>query len=485
MAQSMNGLSSISNAGLSEESNLSVNNLSCNNVSCNNVSSNGILTDTLTVLQTNGTTANYTGVVNSNKYTGDKIQITDVSCNNLFSTSIQGTDISCNKFNCDNITNIRENCGLLMTPTSVENILLGLSSGNFLTNGCNYNIAIGHQCYDSQVVSNSNGNIAVGFKAGLNMSGGSNNIYLGNLTGELEIDTNVYNNSCCIGNNSFISDSSTIFLGTVNEKTVVRGDLICQKDISCNDIESNNIDCKKLICNSLSVNMMELSSTAVSHLLNLDSNVQDSLDRISKDSGLGADNTNVSLGIFSASSLITGQYNVSIGYQSMLYSSPSANSNISIGKFSGKNIKGFDNISLGVESGQDETIIDTLSNSVAIGAYSKFNKSNQISIGTEFHTIKISGKVECDDIINKGKVKHGQYRSPTNNVTTYFFPVPFTGTVLPTVILTPCPDEFPQVSSSSLLYLVDFHMTYFSYGYLVDGVHRENSIVVHYMAMIP
>jgi hypothetical protein len=474
MAQSMNGLSSISNAGLNEESNLSVNNLSCNNVSCNNVSCNGILTDTLTVLQTNGTTANYTGVVNSNKYTGDKIQIADISSNNLFSTFIQSTDISCNKFNCDNITNIRENCGLLLTPTSVENILIGVSSGNYMSGGCNYNIGIGHQCYDSQVVSESNGNIAIGFKSGLNMSGGSNNIYLGNLTGEQETDTNVYNNSCCIGNNSFISASNTIFLGTSSESVVVRGDLECDSTVFCDTLVLRNISGSRIFDIEILTNLEYLTT-----------NVQQFCDKILKDSlfSLTTGINNLILGFSSGSGINTGSYNVGAGYEA-LNNVTSGYSNIGIGKYGGQNlVEESDCICIGVESGKDANISNTLQNSVAIGSYSKFDSSNQISLGTVYHTVKIDGKLEGPNIISKSNMKYGKHQATGNNFTTVVFSTPFPVGSLPFVQLTPV--YIGNATASGFLYVYDYSHTSLTYGYLLNGAHSEISIIVNWMAMIP
>lgn len=490
MSQTMNGLSNFSGNGISDSDNISCNNISSNNIACNNVTSNGGFIGNLTVLQTNGTTGTYSGVVSANKFSSDKIQSTDISCNNLLSTFIKSTDISCNTFfstsiSCDNITNIRENCGLLLTPTSVENILIGVSSGNYLSGGCSYNIGIGHQCYDSELISNSSGNIALGFKAGLNMkAGGGDNMYLGNLTGVLGTDTNVYNNSCCIGNNSYISASNTIFLGTANESVVVRGDLVCQSDISSNAIVCSSINSGSIGCNSLSVSNSELTSTMIDNLLNLNTNVQDRLDRISKDSTAG-DNTNLCLGVFSGSSLTTGKYNVSIGYNAMLYSITGGDSNISIGQYSGINqhINSNKNICIGFESGQNPGNLNLLSNSVAIGSNSKFNKSNEVVLGTNLSTIRIDGKVECDDIINKGKIKYGRNLASVNGLTTVFFPIPFPLGTLPMIQLTPI---FPiNLPNTGFLSVYDYDNTNFRYAYYRDNIHAESSILVNWMAMIP
>ena len=494
MSQSMNGLSLYSTAGGISET---------DNISCNNIACNGILTDNLTSIQTNGGIANYSGNVSANRFSApnihadvrvdaDLFECRQLNSYNLISgLQITGTRMNCNEkfvsdsIECDNIKNVKENCGVSQSASCINNVLLGKDNGLLINNNSSYNVGIGSNVFNI-LDSNANNNIAIGYNSGFNISQGDNNICIGNSSGVL-INTNndIYNNSTAIGNDSRISGSNQIVLGTQNEKTIIRGDLLCEQDMSCNIVNCSSVDCTNINCDSFLINNIELTSATINSLTGLTDNVQNRFNNLSTNSGLAITTglNNVYLGNFALPTCSSGSYNVAISENSLL--GINGNSNIGIGKNSGfsLNENAYDCICLGVNSGQGVDATNLLFNSCAIGAQSKFTKSNEISIGSALHTTTFSGKIEGPDIISKSKMKYGKHQASSNNLTTVTFSTPFPVGSLPFVQLTAI--YTGNVTASGFLYVYDYSHIYLTYGYLVNGGHQETSIAVNWMAMIP
>jgi hypothetical protein len=255
---------------------------------------------------------------------------------------------------------------------------------------------------------------------------------------------------------------------------IVQGDLECNSTVFCDTLVLRNISGSRIFDIEILTNLEYLTT-----------NVQQFCDKILKDSlfSLTTGINNLILGFSSGSAINTGSYNVGAGYEA-LNNITSGYSNIGIGKYGGQNlVQESDCICIGVEAGKDANISNTLQNSVAIGAYSKFDSSNQISLGTVFHTVKIDGKIEGPNIISKSNMKYGKHQATGNNFTTVVFSTPFPVGTLPFVQLTPV--YIGNSTASGFLYIYDYSHDYLTYGYLLNGVHSEISIIVNWMAMIP
>ena len=469
MSQSMNGLTLFSGNGISESDNIA-----CNNLSANLINSNSILTDNLNVSQTSGALANFSGLVTANAIDC----VTTMACTKIIFKDVTGNEvldsiIVSNLFgltsNVQKFINRISRDSLGSLTTGFNNLGLGQFALAVLTTG-SYNIAVGQD--SSYGLFSGSNNISIGTNSGLNNIDGTNNICIGTNTGQATDPSGIsYRNSVAIGANVKYDASNQIVLGTVDETVIVKGNFVCDSSISTQSLELSNL---------------AFTPAILTNILNLTSNVQDQFDKLSKDS-LGSVTSgvdNVALGVLSGGGITTGSYNFAAGFNA-LFSITSGYSNIGIGKYAGQNlITESDCICIGVEAGKDSNISNTLSNSVAIGAYSKFDSSNQIVLGTVYHTVKIDGKIQGPDIISKSKMKYGRYRATSNNTTTVYYAEAFPETgPLPYVQLTPIYSGVANISSS-LLFLVDYYYTYFTYEFLSNGVHAESIIDINWMAMV-
>lgn len=515
MSQSMNGLSLFSGNGISESDNIA-----CNNLSANLINSNAILTDNLNATQTTGALATFSGLVTVNKliagnvHADTRIDCDLFECRRLNSYEvIEGNQITMNRLNCningvfaaiDCAANVactkvifKDSTGDEVLDSIIVSNLFGLTSNvqkfinrisrdslGSLTTGFNNlglgqfalaqlttgttNIAVGQD--SSYGLFSGSNNISVGTNSGLNNIDGINNICIGTNTGQATDPSGIsYRNSVAIGANVKYDASNQIVLGTVNETVIVKGAFVCDSSISALSLELSN---------------QVFTSAILSNILNLTSNVQDQFDKLSKDSGLNVTTgvRNIALGEFTLAANTTGSYNIGIGEQ-CLNDVVTGNNNIAIGKYAGGSlISSSDCICIGTET--DQGTVGNFFNSVAIGYRAKFNASNQIVLGDSTHRIKIAGKVECNDIITKSKMKYGRYRATSNNTTTVYYAEAFPETgPLPYVQLTPIYSGVANISSS-LLFLVDYYYTYFSYEFLSNGVHAESIVDINWMAMV-
>jgi trimeric autotransporter adhesin len=503
MSQSMNGLSLFSENGISESDNIS-----CNNLAANLITSNGILTDNLNATSTTGALANFSGLVSANKLTAANIHAdTRIDCdlfecnrldckiNGVFNAIDAAGNVSCTKVIFKDVTGNEVLDSIIVSnlnglTSNVQQFINRISrdSVNAVTSGVNnlglgqfalpqlttgsHNVSLGFETsYD--IISGSN-NISIGKNTGSNNIDGSNNIAIGTNAGQATDPLGIsYQNSVAIGNNAEYNTSNQIALGTVDETVLVRGTFICDSSISAQTLE---------------LSTLIFTPDILNNLLNLTTNVQDQFDKLAKNS-LGSVTTgvdNLALGFFSGSSITTGSYNVSLGYDA-LFSMTTGYSNVGIGKYACQNmIEDSDCICIGVEAGKDSAISSAISNSVAIGSYSRFDQSNQIVLGTVYHTVKIDGKVQCSDIITKSKMKYGRVPgNSSNSLTVVNFDEPFPETgPMPFIQLTPIYESIYN-TSPAFLFVVAYSYSGFAFDFIYNGTPSSATIEANWMAMVP
>lgn len=399
----MNGMSFYGN-GISE-----TDNINCNNLACNNISSNGILTNTLTSQQVSttslsatnltGSTATLSGLITGENgiwcssgditatlgniraayhLSGELLNLQGSILTNTIVNNLQGLDKNIKT----ELNLIRKNCSDLGT----NNLILGVEGAPVMNASSSNNIALGANSLPH--CNSGSQNIAIGQYSLANCDG-YNCIAIGYQAGQsLNSSGYVIEKSVAIGYGSSFDQSNTIVLGTENDLVIVKGDLECKKDIHCQNL---TID--------FGVGY-SLDYIILSNLQGLTSNVQDTFEKIFKDSGgaITSGSNNLFFGKDALQILTTGSDNFVACYNSGL-NLINGSRNIFVGISSGKYVKGNDNISFGSESGQSTDPAYSnlvLNNSVAIGKNATFYANNQLILGTDLHDTILLGTMSVN-----------------------------------------------------------------------------------------
>jgi hypothetical protein len=403
MSQSMNGMSFYGN-GISE-----TDNITCNNLSCNNISSNGILTNTLTSQQITTTAINAASLTGTTATLSDSVHVGigeiriyngDIIAGNGNITAtrhisgellnLQGSVLT--KALVDNLQGldknvkselnlIRKNCSNLGT----DNLILGARGGPNLNISSSNNIGIGADTLPN--CENGSQNIAIGQYALSNVYNSFNCIGIGYQAGENPATAgttySTMEKSVAIGYGANFDKSNQIVLGTENETTLIKGELVCLKDISCKNLF---IDYGQGVT---------LDYYLLANLQGLTYNVQKTFEKFAKDCGnaITTGLNNVIFGNFSLPYLINGSDNIAIGRE-IGESLISGNENIFFGLYAGQVCKGNNNMCIGALTGQytDPPYSNLIiNNSVAIGKNASFYASDQIILGSSLHETVIQG----------------------------------------------------------------------------------------------
>jgi hypothetical protein len=181
-------------------------------------------------------------------------------------------------------------------------------------------------------------------------------------------------------------NSHEIVLGTADEKTIIKGELECSKDIHCQNLY---IDYDQGVF---------LDYYILANLQGLTYNVQNTFNNILKDSGnsITSGIKNVFFGTLTLPYLTTGDENVGIGNEAGL-NLINGSRNVFLSSYSGQYVRGNDNICIGSQSGQDSDPAYSnlvLNNSIAIGKNAAFYESDQIMLGSALHETVILGTLD-------------------------------------------------------------------------------------------
>ncbi len=279
-----------------------------------------------------------------------------------------------------------------ITSTSSDNVSIGYSAGANVgatgntvyvgssagTNSVGaYNTAVGSSAYKKTTNTNMTGtyNTAIGYGSGQIVGDGSYNTFLGANAAFDSAQTGVINNSTAIGYNSKITGSNQIVIGTSNERTYIPGkitigDTYVSNSTNVLDISGNTSLANTSISTLSVTNPITFSKTANSKIL-LDSS------------------SNVSIGVSTIGSSVTGSNNIGIGATTATALTTGSN-NIAMGQNSLTNITtGTNNIAMGQNSGK--YIVDS-TNNVIIGNGAVYNTSSTASITASTYGIVAIGQ---------------------------------------------------------------------------------------------
>jgi hypothetical protein len=295
----------------------------------------------------------------------DNLTVNNISCNNISSNNIATTGISADNLFTNSI-NTTEFTTVQVTTNNLDTS--SLSSQNINTNSLTVITNVTTNTVTAQEIATAN--VTTNTLTAQQIT--TANLTTNTLTAQQIITTG-------------ITGTTANFTGTITGES-----LNIQDNIEC----ENEIICKKIqLRDSFGAGIL-LEIPLLLNLENLTSNVQNSLDRLSKDSG-GSVTTginNVFLSNFAGQNLTTGSNNLCIGNDSG-FSIVTTNDNICLGRQSGIEVIGNRNVCIGSESGQNTQGL--ISDSVCIGNNSRFENSNEIVLGTSMETTIIKGELNC------------------------------------------------------------------------------------------